>query len=120
MQTEPPVQLEYTGKFQRDVRDLAKRYRTIRSDIQILLDQLQSGEVPGDQVPGMNYTVFKVRVKNSTIQKGKSAGYRVLYYLKSSHRIVLITIYSKSDRSDIAAEEVRDILTEYEKRSFNP
>jgi mRNA-degrading endonuclease RelE of RelBE toxin-antitoxin system len=120
MQTEPPVQLEYTGKFQRDIRDLAKRYRTIRSDIQILLDQLQSGEVPGDQVPGMNYTIFKVRVKNSTIQKGKSAGYRVLYYLKSSNRIVLITIYSKSDRSDIATEEVRDILTEYEKQSFNP
>jgi mRNA-degrading endonuclease RelE of RelBE toxin-antitoxin system len=120
MQTDQPVQLEYTGKFQRDIRDLAKRYRSIRSDIQPLLDQLQAGEIPGDQVPGMDYTVFKVRVKNSTIQKGKSAGYRILYYLKSSNRIVLITMYSKSDRSDIAAEEVRDILTQYENQSFNP
>jgi len=120
MQTDQPVQLEYTGKFQRDIRDLAKRYRSIRSDIQPLLDQLQAGEIPGDQVPEMDYTVFKVRVKNSTIQKGKSAGYRVLYYLKSSDRIVLITMYSKSDRSDIATEEVRDVLTQYENQSFHP
>jgi mRNA-degrading endonuclease RelE of RelBE toxin-antitoxin system len=114
MQTNLPVQLEFTTRFQRDVRTLAKRYRAIRSDIQVLFNQLQAGEVPGDQVPGMDYTVFKVRVKNSAIQKGKSAGYRVLYYLKTNDRVVLVTMYSKSDRTDIPPEEVRDILKQYE------
>jgi mRNA-degrading endonuclease RelE of RelBE toxin-antitoxin system len=54
------------------------------------------------------------QLKNSNIQKGKSGGYRVLYYLKASDRIIMITMYSKSDLSDIPAEEVRDILTEYD------
>ena len=114
MQTDPPVQLEFTARFQRDVQALAKRYRAIRNDLQSLLDQLQAGETPGDQIPGMDYTVFKVRVRNSIIRKGKSAGYRVLYYLKTHDRIILVTIYSKSDRADIPAEEVRDILTQHE------
>ncbi|PSB03690.1 type II toxin-antitoxin system RelE/ParE family toxin [Merismopedia glauca] len=114
METDETVQIEYTARFQRDVRTLTKRYRNIRTDLQPLLDRLQTGEILGDRVPGMDYTVFKVRVKNSNIQKGKSAGYRVLYYLKASDRIIMITMYSKSDLSDIPAEEVRDILAEYE------
>jgi hypothetical protein len=34
---------------------------------------------PGDQISGTGFTVFKVRVKNSDIRKGKRAGYRVIY-----------------------------------------
>jgi mRNA-degrading endonuclease RelE of RelBE toxin-antitoxin system len=36
--------------------------------------------------------------------------HRVIYYLKTETQIVLVTMYSKSDRSDIAATEIRDIL----------
>jgi len=64
----------------------------------------------------MEYEIFKVRIKNSDIQKGKSAGYRAIYYLKTSDSIVLGTIYSKSDLSDIAAETVREILAQYEQQ----
>lgn len=62
----------------------------------------------------MDYTVFKVRIKNSSIHKGKSGGYRVIYYLKTSDQILLVTMYSKSDQSDITAAEVREILTRAE------
>jgi mRNA-degrading endonuclease RelE of RelBE toxin-antitoxin system len=114
MSIDNSIYIEYTARFQRDVRALAKRYRNIRGDIQSLLDRLQAGEILGDRVQGIDYTVFKIRVKNSSIQKGKSAGYRVLYYLKARDRIIMITIYSKSDLSDIPAEEIRDILTQHE------
>lgn len=53
---------------------LAKRYRKIKLDIQPLIEQLEAGEIIGDQVQGTGYTVFKVRIKNSDIQKGKNAG----------------------------------------------
>jgi mRNA-degrading endonuclease RelE of RelBE toxin-antitoxin system len=114
----PPIQIELTPRFQRDLRTLAKRYRNIRKDIGPVIQQLHSGELPGDRVPGMEYEIFKVRIKNSDIQKGKSAGYRAIYYLKTSDSIVLVTIYSKSDISDIAAETVRDILAQYEQDFF--
>ncbi|MEG3896875.1 MULTISPECIES: type II toxin-antitoxin system RelE/ParE family toxin [unclassified Microcoleus] len=111
-----PIQIELTPRFQRDLRTLGKRYRNIRNDIQPVIEQLQAGELPGDRIPGMEYEIFKVRIKNSDIQKGKSAGYRAIYYLKTSDSIVLVTIYSKSDLSDIAAETVREILAQYEQQ----
>lgn len=111
-----PIQIELTPRFQRDLRTLGKRYRNIRNDIQPVIEQLQAGELPGDRIPGMKYEIFKVRIKNSDIQKGKSAGYRAIYYLKTSDSIVLVTIYSQSDLSDIAAETVREILAQYEQQ----
>ncbi|WP_322096574.1 hypothetical protein [Planktothricoides raciborskii] len=37
MQSEPsPIQIALTPRFKRDLRELAKRYRSIRSDIQPL------------------------------------------------------------------------------------
>ncbi|WP_373535888.1 type II toxin-antitoxin system RelE/ParE family toxin [Microcoleus sp.] len=117
MTTDPqPIAIELTPRFQRDLRNLGKRYRNIRKDIQPVIEQLQAGELPGDHIPGMEYEIFKVRIKNSDIQKGKSAGYRAIYYLKTSDSIVLVTIYSKSDLSDIAAETVREILAQYEQK----
>jgi mRNA-degrading endonuclease RelE of RelBE toxin-antitoxin system len=106
-----PVQVNVSDRFASEVRQLAKRYRRIRLDIQPIIDRLESGELPGDQIPGMNYTLFKVRVKNSDVQKGKSGGYRIIYYLKTEKQILLVTIYSKSDKPDITAAEVKEIIT---------
>ena len=83
------IEIALTPRFQRDLRELAKRYRYIRTDIQPLIDQLQAGEIPGDRIAGIKYQVFKVRIKNSNIQKGKSGGYRVIYYLKNAQGIVV-------------------------------
>jgi mRNA-degrading endonuclease RelE of RelBE toxin-antitoxin system len=93
------VKVQFTDVFKRQVRDLAKRYRKIKLDIQPILEQLQSGELIGDQVQKTSYTVFKVRVKNSYIQKGKSGGCRFVYYVKSSTNILCLLIYSKSTQS---------------------
>ena len=114
MSIEPPVQVTSSDRFENDIRRLGKRYRRIRLDIQPLIEQLEFGKLPGDQIPGMDYTVFKVRVKNSSVQRGKSGGYRVIYYLKTRDQILLVTMYSKSDQSDITATEVREILTRAE------
>jgi mRNA-degrading endonuclease RelE of RelBE toxin-antitoxin system len=59
---------------------------------------------------------YKVRIKNSNAKKGKSGGYRIIYYLKSQNNILLITLYSKSDRTDIAIETIVDIIAAYEKQ----
>ncbi|NEO26193.1 MAG: type II toxin-antitoxin system RelE/ParE family toxin [Kamptonema sp. SIO4C4] len=109
-----PRQIELTPRFKRDIRTLAKRYRNIRSDLQPLIEQLQTRELPGDRISGTNYTLFKVRLKNSDIQKGKSAGYRVIYYLKNQEQIILITIYSKSDISDLDTATLENVIAQYD------
>lgn len=77
-----PVEILLTQYFKKNLTQLAKRYRSIRKDLEPLIECLKLGEILGEQISGSNYQVFKVRLKNSNIQKGKSAGYRVIYYLK--------------------------------------
>jgi mRNA-degrading endonuclease RelE of RelBE toxin-antitoxin system len=74
--------------------------------------------LPGDQIPDIGYAVFKLRVRNSDTQKGKSGGYRLIYYVKTAMAIILLTIYTKSEQVDIAADDLRSIIAEYEKRAI--
>ncbi|MSS73808.1 MAG: type II toxin-antitoxin system RelE/ParE family toxin [Candidatus Latescibacteria bacterium] len=105
-----PVRVEYTPEFKRNLRALAKKYRHIRSDVQPVVDHLEAGRLIGDQVSGSRYTLFKVRVQNSDIPKGKSSGYRLIYLLKTPTHIILVTIYSKLDQADVSARQIRRIL----------
>ncbi len=108
------VSIRFTPEFKRNLRTLAKKYRRIRADVQPVIDQLQSGAFVGDQIPRTGYTIFKVRVRNRDSRKGKSGGYRLIYYLKTENDVVLITIYSKSEQSGIAAEQIRQIVGKFE------
>ena len=95
------IQIEISSTFKRNLRTLTKKYRSIRKDIQSVIKQLEQGEQPGDQISGLGYAVFKVRIRNSDNQKGKSGGYRLIYYLKTTTGIILLTIYSKSEQVDL-------------------
>ena len=118
MQTEPPsIQVDLTPEFRRNLRNLSKKSRQIRSDIQPVIEQIQAGNFLGDQIAGIGYTVLKLRVKNSDIQKGKSGGYRLIYQVESPTNVLLITIYSKLDQEDISANQIRDILAEVQEDS---
>ncbi|WP_322744375.1 type II toxin-antitoxin system RelE/ParE family toxin [Planktothrix mougeotii] len=77
----PFVHIDLTPEYKRNLRELSKKYRNIRLDTQSIIEQFQAGNFIGDRLAGMgeNYVIFKVRVKNSDIQKGKSAGYRLIY-----------------------------------------
>ncbi len=108
------IQVKATLRFQRNLRKLAKKYFNIRKDIQPVIKQLQQGEILGDRIPKIGYEVFKLRVRNSDIQKGKSGGYRLIYYLKTPQSITLLTIYSKSQQANIAADDIQSIISEYE------
>lgn len=113
------IQVEASPMFSRNLRDLAKKYRNIRNDIKPVVEQLEQGDLPGDQIPGVGYAVFKLRVRNSDTQKGKSGGYRLIYYVKTSTGIILLTIYAKSEQVDIAAKDIQNIVAEYEQKAID-
>ncbi|WP_366665106.1 type II toxin-antitoxin system RelE/ParE family toxin [Microcoleus sp. bin48.metabat.b7b8b9.023] len=117
MSEQPSIQVEAAPTFTRNLRNLAKKYRSIRNDIQPVIEQLERGELPGDRISGIGYEVFKVRVRNTNIQKGKSAGYRLIYYVKTENGIILLTVYTKSAQADIPADEIMGIILEYERRA---
>jgi len=110
------VNIDLTPEYRNNLKKLAKKYRNIRSDTQGLIEKLQKGLVLGDRLSGFgdNCYVYKVRAKNSNIQKGKSGGYRIIYLLESKTSILLLTIYSKSEQEDITTEQVKRILDNFE------
>lgn len=106
-----------TPQFKKDLKQLAKRYRSIREDLDPQIERLKSGELTGDPVVGFSHAVFKLRIKNSDIKKGKSSGYRIIYYMKTDTSIVLITIYSKSDQADISNKVIENIINNFEENA---
>lgn len=115
--TDSSIQVIAAPEFLRDIKALSKKYRNIAKNIQPVIAQLESGEVIGDQIPNIGYSIFKIRVKNNDVQKGKSSGYRLIYYLKTENNIILLTIYTKSEQTDIAANKLRDIVFAYDRQS---
>ena len=107
------INVEASPIFLKNIRTLRKKYPCIQNDMQSVIQQLEQGELLGDQISGIGYPVFKLRVKNSDIQKVKSGGYRLIYYVKTATGIVLLTVYPKSEQADIDATEIRNIIDEY-------
>jgi mRNA-degrading endonuclease RelE of RelBE toxin-antitoxin system len=114
---EPIVEIETADEFDRRSKILKKKYRRLKSDLEPLLLLLQAGETPGDVLTGLPVLVFKVRVSNSDASRGKSGGYRVIYYVALPTKIVLLTIYSKSEQENIDAKEVERIVAAFNRRS---
>jgi mRNA-degrading endonuclease RelE of RelBE toxin-antitoxin system len=114
------IEVQLTPEFKRNLRALSKKYRNIRSDVQPVLEQIKKGDFVGDQIPQTGgHTILKVRVRNRDIRKGKSAGYRLIYYVKTEKNVILITIYSKTEQSNVTPDQLRRILKIHENKSKN-
>lgn len=105
-----PIKLGFSPEFKKNLANLAKKYRHIKSDLAPLLEDLQNGLTPGDRVPGTRYIIYKERIKNSDLGKGKSAGYRLIYQVQNYDTVNLIAIYAKSDQPDIRPHEIERII----------
>ncbi|TAD77652.1 MAG: type II toxin-antitoxin system RelE/ParE family toxin [Oscillatoriales cyanobacterium] len=113
MTSSNPIEIRFTPEFQRKLKFLFKKYRQIRSDLEPILEKIRLSESIGDQIPGIEAKVIKVRIKNSDNQKGKSGGYRLIYWISAPEVIVLLDIYSKSEQSNISSEEIRQIINDF-------
>lgn len=114
MTSKSPVRVEFAPEVLKVLKRLRKKYPNIAADLKDLTDRLEQGETPGDHIHGVGYTVYKARVRNRDAQKGKSGGYRVVYYVRTANSVIIITMYSKTERADISAEELKQIIKEYE------
>jgi mRNA-degrading endonuclease RelE of RelBE toxin-antitoxin system len=110
MTTKPRV--TFAPAFQKNIKRLRKKYPHIQQDFAPLIDQLMAGGTPGERVQSTGYVVYKVRLPNRDTQRGKSGGYRVIYYLRTAELIVLLMIYAKSERADVSADEIQGLIAD--------
>ena len=107
-----------TPKFQSDVKHYKKRFKNVTKDLDTIIGKLAIGELIGDNVPkvkikDVNEEIKKVRVINTDSNKGKSNGYRLIYYVvKNDGTIYLLTVYYKKDKENITSEEIIQLIKE--------
>lgn len=112
-------------EFDKDLKGLHKRFRTIEQDLEIFIDKElflyhklsidNKGIFPIPGLPLKNITVYKAKkfACRSLKGKGVQSGIRVIYsYLESSDTIELIEIYYKGDKEN---EDRKRISRHYSK-----
>jgi len=96
--------------FNRDMKHLKRKYPSITSEVRDLVIQLENDERPGDRISNINHEVYKVRLRNKSAERGKSGGFRVIYYIWFQNEAILLTIYSKSDKELVSNEEILALI----------
>lgn len=105
------VNIFYSSEFRKEVKRLAKKYRSIPEDLIELRNRLVENPLEGAD---LGFGVRKVRMIIKSKGKGKSGGARVITYnvteMEDTIDITLLTIYDKSERSTISDKEIKDLL----------
>ncbi|MCD6335509.1 MAG: type II toxin-antitoxin system RelE/ParE family toxin [Candidatus Latescibacteria bacterium] len=98
-------------RFKRDVKQLSKKYRHIKEDLQELEALLSENPTAGDAIPELKGSFYKVRLRNTDLRKGKRAGYRVVYYpSEENETIFLVTLYVKGEKENIRPKDILAIM----------
>lgn len=108
----PKTSVSAHPKFEQKLSSLEIRYRGAVEEVAQLIEDLAEGSRPGDRIVGVKAQAYKVRLANPAAHRGKSGGFRVIYYVQFSDRVVLLTIYSKTEQADISADQIRRLIDE--------
>lgn len=101
--------IEYSESFLKEAKQLSKKFKLLKSDLKQAVDEI---ETKNDLGVYLGFNLFKKRVKNSSIPTGKSGGFRVIIYKQIENKIVLISIYSKTEKENLSDEELSNLLKE--------
>ena len=100
-----------TLDFARDLKQLAKRYPSMKQDYSNFLDSLRQSPLQGEP---LGKHLRKVRFSIASKAKGKSGGARVITHTvlieTDGADITLVTIYDKSDQASISNRELRQLM----------
>ena len=98
-----------TSVFLREAKRLSKKYDTLVDDLKSFGESLLQNPEQGVALSG---GFRKIRMSIRSKGKGKRAGARVITFNmfvdKKDEKIVLVTIYDKSERSSISEKEIND------------
>ncbi len=109
-----PRKIEHSVPFDRESERLSRKYRSLPRELTRLRQQFLAGALPGIRLSGVGHHVYKVRLPNRSARRGKSGGFRVIYQERAGALVLLLLIYSKSERADIPDDVIRRVIAEFE------
>lgn len=104
--------INLTRRAVRDLKFLRKKFQKIEEDLEKLFSTLLQEKLLGDKIQNLQgLEIYKARIRNSSSASGSSGGLRVIYYArKRNGEILVLSIYSKTQKSDISHREILKIL----------
>ncbi|HWH64372.1 MAG TPA: type II toxin-antitoxin system RelE/ParE family toxin [Ginsengibacter sp.] len=97
-----------TPPFERELKQLAKKYASLPNDLLLLEGQLLKNPTLGTPI-GKN--CFKIRLSIQSKGKGKSGEARIITYVQIvNEKIFMIAIYDKSSFENISNKELQTRL----------
>jgi mRNA-degrading endonuclease RelE of RelBE toxin-antitoxin system len=95
--------------YEKAFKKLSKKFKTIDKDIDTFLLSVNNKDDLGVELKS---NIFKVRIANSSKNKGKSAGYRLLTYVALvKNELHLLYIYDKSSIGNLTESEVDAMIS---------
>ena len=104
------MEIKTTDVFDKSLSKLYKKDKLLLDTIEDLVKELKINPNIGINLGNHRY---KIRLKNSTNNKGKSGGYRVITYTKIEDTILFVYIYSKSKIENIIEQKIDKIISNY-------
>lgn len=120
------VIVRITANFKSEAKPLLKKYKSLSSDLQKLEKELQENPRLGTPL-GQNS--YKIRLKISSKNKGKSGGARVISLVDSTLvglveqtssdviTVNLLSVYDKSEVANITDKELKDLIKSFNEKS---
>lgn len=102
--------IEYSEGFLKEAKKLSKKFKLLKSDLKKAVNEIETKKDLGVY---LGYDIYKKRVADSSVPTGKSGGFRVIIYKKIEEKIVLISIYSKTQKENLTDEDLKDLLKQY-------
>lgn len=100
--------IELTEQFKKEAKRLAKKYPSLKNDLQTLGEQLLDNPTKG--IP-LGHDVYKIRMPIASKRKGKSGGARVITFVRIvNETIYLVTIYDKGELENLTKDDILAIL----------
>jgi len=97
-----------TDFFERELKALAKKHRSLKKDLAGLIEQLEEQPITGTEL-GNN--CYKIRLAITSKGKGKSGGARIITHVRVTNTTVyLLSIYDKSDLDNISDNTIKERL----------
>ena len=102
--------VEATSRFEKQLKILGKRHRSLKKDLAALISQLEENPTTGIS---LGHNCFKIRLGITSKGRGKAGGGRVVSHVYVSRKTVyLIAIYDKSERGTISDAEDLELISE--------
>ena len=89
--------------FKKQLKSLLKKYKNLKEDLIKELKQFNK-----IKCVALGQNIYKIRLKLSDINKGKSGGFRLIIFIIETNKIIYpLAIYFKGDKENINNQEIK-------------